>query len=118
MERIAKSEPQPDVKTDEKKAPKTEEKATTKTPAASEKPAVDKPAGRKNDSVEQSPPVLTDDQAIARSRKLWDQAIDAEAKGDYAEAVRCYEQIKLLPKSAQQAGLDFRLKNAQRLAGR
>ncbi len=98
---VAKTDPTPDVKTDTKKQ------------APAEKPAV-----RKNDQDDQKSPALTDAQAIDRARWLWSQAIDAEAKGDYAEAVRCYEQIKSLPKSAQQAGVDFRLKNARRLAGR
>ena len=60
---------------------------------------------------------LSEDQAIERARRLWSRAIDAEQKGDYAEAVRCYEQIKSLPRAAHQAGLDFRLQNAQRRAG-
>jgi hypothetical protein len=61
---------------------------------------------------------LSEDQAIERARRLWSRAIDAEQKNDYAEAVRCYEQIKSLPSTAHQAGLDFRLQNAQRRASR
>jgi hypothetical protein len=75
------------------------------------------PPARNADDNEQPISSISDDQAIDRARKLWSRAIDAEQKGDYAEAVRCYEQIKLLPQAAHQAGLDFRLKNAQRLAG-
>lgn len=73
---------------------------------------------QRDESADERPAVLTDDQAIERSRKLWQRAIDSEAKGDFAEAVRCYEEIKSLPRVAHQANLEFRLNNAKRRAGR
>jgi len=51
---------------------------------------------------------------MRRERLLWSRAIDAEAKGDYDEAVRCYEEIKQLPASAHPASLQLRLENARR----
>ncbi|MGB7161294.1 MAG: hypothetical protein WBD40_24765, partial [Tepidisphaeraceae bacterium] len=49
-------------------------------------------------------------QAIA----LWRQALDAEARRDYAQAVEHYEQIKKLPKSAWPAGLEINLALAKK----
>ena len=45
------------------------------------------------------------EQALA----LWRQALDAEARRDYAKAVEHYEAIKKLPKSTWPAGLDINL---------
>jgi hypothetical protein len=63
----------------------------------------------------QTPPaaVQTAD-AIGESRRLYNQALDAEGRGDYASAVRCYEQIKQLPRSVWQADLQLRLDLARR----
>ncbi|MBC8109222.1 MAG: hypothetical protein H7Z14_21730 [Anaerolineae bacterium] len=68
--------------------------------------------------VDDAPPAMSDDLAISLSRKLWTLALDAEGRGDFAEAVRCYEEIKQLPKVAHQGGLDIRLANAKRNRGR
>jgi len=50
------------------------------------------------------------EQAIA----LWRQALDAEARRDYAKAVEHYEAIKKLPKSTWPAGLDINLSLAKK----
>ncbi len=60
---------------------------------------------------------ITDpDELISLSRKLWRQAIDAEARGEWAEAVSLYEQIKRLPAAAWPSGIDIRLNDARRRA--
>jgi hypothetical protein len=43
------------------------------------------------------------------SRKLYGQAIDAEARNDYAAALRFYEQIKKLRRDAWPGGLQVRI---------
>jgi hypothetical protein len=55
------------------------------------------------------------DPAVAadEARTLWRQAIDAEARQDFAAAVRHYEQIKRLPKSAWPGGLEINLELAR-----
>jgi hypothetical protein len=57
--------------------------------------------------------------AIEQARMLWNQAIDAEARRDFAGAVNCYEQIKRLPLSSDNwpGGLQVRLELAQRQVG-
>jgi hypothetical protein len=45
---------------------------------------------------------------------LWGQALDAEARRDYAKAVENYEAIKKLPKSTWPAGLEIRLALAKK----
>jgi hypothetical protein len=125
----------PSQKTDEKAIEKTAEKTADKSPPPAPAPTpevkkpleseptstqanAEKPKPKQQPKVEDAPPVLSDDAAIERSRKLWTRALDAEGKGDYAEAVRCYEEIKKLPRVAQQRGLDIRLANAKAIAGR
>jgi hypothetical protein len=51
--------------------------------------------------------------ALDQARKLWGEAIDAEARQDFAGAARLYEAIKRLPSDAWPGGLDFRLKFVQ-----
>ncbi len=58
-------------------------------------------------------PKLTLDEAYDVSRKLWRQANDAEAQGDWKTAVALYERIKTLPEKARQSGLDLRLNAAK-----
>ncbi|CAN5677196.1 hypothetical protein BH09PLA1_BH09PLA1_24080 [soil metagenome] len=82
----------------------------SETPAKTQ-PKIEKSEPPKYDDA--PPAVMGDDAAIQRSRALWTRAIDAEAKNDFAEAVRCYEQIKLLPRVAHQPALDIRLNNAK-----
>jgi hypothetical protein len=53
------------------------------------------------------PPSL--EQAMEESRKLYGQAIDAEARGDYAAALQHYEQIKKLRRDAWPGGLQVRI---------
>jgi hypothetical protein len=54
------------------------------------------------------------DEVIQQARILWRNAITAEANGDYALAVKYYEQIKKLPPVAWPGGLDLRLEDARR----
>jgi len=61
-----------------------------------------------------APPAVQTADAIGESRRLYNQALDAEGRGDYASAVRCYEQIKQLPRSVWQADLQLRLDLAKR----
>lgn len=51
--------------------------------------------------------------ASEQAISLWRQALDAEARRDYAKAVEHYEAIKLLPKSTWPAGLEINLKYAK-----
>jgi hypothetical protein len=53
-------------------------------------------------------------EAYDEEKLLWGKAIDAEANQDYVEAVRCYEEIKLLPVEVQPPALDVRLELARR----
>lgn len=100
VEKASPPAPQPEVKKPVETPPQTQANAQ-KPPQAPPK-------------VDDSPPVLSEDAAAARSRQLWSNALDAEAKGNYAEAVKIYEQIKLLPRSAHQSNLEIRLANAKR----
>lgn len=62
--------------------------------------------------VSQPPPQPAPiDPAVAadEARTLWRQAIDAEARQDFAAAVQHYEQIKKLPRSAWPGGLEINL---------
>jgi hypothetical protein len=59
---------------------------------------------------------MTLDQAIAEARALWVQAIDAEARSDFDQAVKCYERIKQLPSSAWPGGLQISLDLARKRA--
>ena len=52
--------------------------------------------------------------AIDQARKLWVQAIDAEARQDFPAAVRLYEQIKKLPNQAWPQGLQLNLDLARK----
>jgi hypothetical protein len=61
---------------------------------------------------------LSHDAAIAKERELWKRALDAEGKGNYAEALRCFEEIKSLPQSVWPAPLQTRIDNAKRQIGR
>ncbi|WP_428940071.1 hypothetical protein [Fontivita pretiosa] len=61
-----------------------------------------------------APPAVQTADAIGEARRLYNQALDAEGRGDYASAVRCYEQIKQLPRSVWQADLQLRLDLAKR----
>jgi hypothetical protein len=56
------------------------------------------------------------DTALAKSRELYNQGIDAEARGDWSAAVRFYEQIKKLPRGAWQGDLQHRLNFARKNA--
>jgi hypothetical protein len=51
---------------------------------------------------------------VDQARALWSHAIDAEAKQDFPEAIKFYEQIKKLPATAWPAGLEIRLTAARR----
>jgi hypothetical protein len=54
-------------------------------------------------------------EAYDEEKLLWSKAIDAEANQDYVEAVRCYEEIKQLPREVQRPlGLEVRLELARR----
>jgi hypothetical protein len=57
----------------------------------------------------------TIDEAYDEEKRLWSKAIDAEANQDYVEAVRCYEEIKLLPSEVHPRALEVRLDLARRL---
>ncbi len=56
------------------------------------------------------------DRAVEDARALWGQALDAEARQDFAAAVRAYEQIKQLPQSAWPGGLQVSLDLARKRA--
>jgi hypothetical protein len=60
---------------------------------------------------QQSPDVSN---AIRKSRELWRQALDAEAKEDFRTAVRYYEQIKQLPPAAWPGALQLYLDQAKK----
>ncbi len=59
-------------------------------------------------------PAASDEDPIDRARSLWIHAIDAEARQDYPEAIKYYEQIKKLPESAWPKGLEIRLQAAKK----
>jgi hypothetical protein len=53
---------------------------------------------------------------LDRSRKLYDRAIDAESRSDWTEAMRCYQAIQALPRSAWEADIVPRLSYARQMA--
>ncbi|MGH7179032.1 MAG: hypothetical protein ACREJC_16765 [Tepidisphaeraceae bacterium] len=57
------------------------------------------------------------DAALSEMRKLYNRALDASARHDYAEAVRCYERIMVLPREVWPSDLQVRLDVARRLRG-
>jgi hypothetical protein len=61
-------------------------------------------------------PTMDDNTAIETARALWSQAIDAEARQDFAAAVTCYEQIRQLPAKAWPGGLQISLDLARKRA--
>jgi len=61
-----------------------------------------------------TPPTVDLDAAIAQSRRLYNAALDAEGQGDWAQALRCYQEIQRLPAGAWQGDLKLRLEQAQR----
>lgn len=56
-------------------------------------------------------------EALRTSRRLWREALDAEGRGEWATAVRLYEQILSLPPEAWPGGLQVNLKIARDRAG-
>lgn len=48
-----------------------------------------------------------------QSRQWWGQALDAEARGQYADAVQLYEKIKLLPQNVWPINLELKLQQAR-----
>jgi type II secretory pathway pseudopilin PulG len=50
--------------------------------------------------------------------KLHSQGLEAEGRQDWAQAVRCYEQIELAPKELWPSDVKIRLENARRQLGR
>lgn len=98
--------------------PKTEPQAQVDQPTRKEEPPapvtqkkVDPPA---NPPVTANQPIPTDPEEIRQLvRKLRSSAIDAEAAGDFAKAVRQYEQIKKLPREYWPSDLDLRLNGAK-----
>jgi len=80
-------------------------------PAPREQPATREP------EVKPVPPaavVPTDPElALQAARRLWSEAIDAEARGDWRAAVEAYEQIRRLPPDVRQTGLERRLADAK-----
>ncbi|HMB96248.1 MAG TPA: hypothetical protein VKK61_09440, partial [Tepidisphaeraceae bacterium] len=77
---------------------------------------VEKPAPAKPAPQQASLPQVDSTLAIDQARKLWTQAIDSEARQDFAGAVNKYQQIKRLPDDAWPKGLQLRLDIAQRRA--
>lgn len=75
-------------------------------PQETSSPPRDDPA-RDSETRASEPPTL--EQAMESSRKLYGQAIDAEARNDYAAALRFYEQIKKLRRDAWPGGLQVRI---------
>jgi hypothetical protein len=68
------------------------------------------PAAEASDAQQPNAPAsAADSDPYAQAKRLWIQAIDAEATQDYAGAVKCYEQIKKLPPDVHPWGLDERL---------
>lgn len=82
-------------------------------PRPPKKSKSDEPAQPAATPVEQPKSI---ERAIEEARTLWGQAIDAEARQDFAAAVRCYEQIKQLPQGAWPGGLQVSLDLARKRA--
>jgi hypothetical protein len=80
---------------------------TTRPAQQAKEPAKDQPVAK----VAAAPV----DAAKAREQalSLWRQALDAEARRDYAKAVEHYEAIQKLPRSTWPAGLEINLKYAK-----
>lgn len=82
-------------------------------------PGVMDPATRPGSTVsrdrtgDSETPIDPPNKLIEESRRLWREAMDAEARGDWAGAVRKYEAIKKLPPTAWMEGVDLRLSRAK-----
>jgi hypothetical protein len=61
-------------------------------------------------------PAVDPADALDKARKLWGQAIDAEAAHDFVGAAKLLEEIKRLPSDVWPGGLDLRLKLLQNRA--
>jgi outer membrane biosynthesis protein TonB len=59
---------------------------------------------------------LTLDQAIDKASQWRNQAIDAQIKGDWAGAVKLYEQIEKLPRDAWPSDVELKLEIARKRA--
>lgn len=102
----------------ENKPPQVEIAVGSNQPAASQGRIEVRTATASTSSNNQIPQVTTTDpdELVNISRQLWRQAIDAEVKGDWKEAVKLYERIKSMPAIAWPSGLNIRLDDAQRRA--
>ena len=86
-------------------------------PAVIQTPAPPEPKPR--DSIPPSPaPGPSDDEAVAKERGLYRAALDAEGRGDFAEAVRHYEEIRKLPRSVWHTDVESRLNYDKALLGK
>jgi hypothetical protein len=92
-----------------REAPTLRADVEMKTPARQTPPG---PQVKPEASSQSSPAVIED--PVDQARALWSHAIDAEAKQDYPEAIKFYEQIKKLPQNVWPAGLEIRLAAAKR----
>jgi hypothetical protein len=65
---------------------------------------------------QQTAPVLPPGQSeLDVARDLYRRGIDAEGRGDYAEALRCYQQINRMSAHVWPGDLKLRIQQAQRL---
>ncbi len=90
----------------------------TKVPAPVDTPppvAVEKPKPQEQPQPE---PQMSYDDAYAKYRVLWNEALDAEAKQDLPLAIQKYEAIQKLPKDVWPKDLTERLATANRRLGR
>jgi hypothetical protein len=85
-------------------------------------PKADPPKPQPPQAEANKPPAaakpMDPDVAYDRAIVLWRQALDAEQAGNYAEAVRTYEELQKLPKDVWPAPLEINLKLARRRLGR
>jgi len=96
---------------------------TSASPATQEQPQAVTPFEPQNATPPENPPVtpptpqpvmvqpMTD--PADQSRQWWGQALDAESRGDYVQAVELYEKIKQLPQSVWPINLDLKLQEAK-----
>ncbi|CAN5398957.1 hypothetical protein BH10PLA1_BH10PLA1_13360 [soil metagenome] len=62
-------------------------------------------------------PKISLDEAYGLSHKLWGEALDHESRGEWAEAISAFEQIKALPPKAWPSSLDLHLTQAKAKLG-
>ncbi|MGF1634712.1 MAG: hypothetical protein ACFCVE_12745 [Phycisphaerae bacterium] len=112
----ATAEPAAEPTAEPAKPPVITPKPPAKTPPAEIPPA--KPATAAADDGDVDLSTLSRGELLSRQRELRNRALDADAAGDWAEAVRLWQQLARMPADIRYTDVNVRLKNAQAMLQR